>query len=158
MANTALYDPGADSPFFTGSAVRLCSDDTVRDAYARVAERLLGLYAPAFTGDDAERAKDAVAMQVNHLLAAGTMVYIAKAESRGQRAVSYRDNAQVNPVAKELADQVNIDNGRDPGGFDPAKWRTVISLRGYQSGPGYGWMPAVKDFPIRPEQAAPPTY
>lgn len=127
----ALYDP-KDSPFLIGAAARLNSQDTARDAYARVAERLLGLTAPAFSNaDDAQLAKDAVAMQVSHMIAAGSEVFIAKSESRGQRSVTYRDDVTVNPMARELADGLNQSNNREitTGEFAPGNWATVTSVR-----------------------------
>lgn len=125
----ALYDI-INSPFLIGAAARLNTLDTARDAYARVAERLLGLSAPAFTGDDAQIATDAVAMQVAHMYAAGVEVFIAKSESRGQRSITYRDDVSVNPMAQMLVEQLNIDNGREVAGeFAPSSWATVTSVR-----------------------------
>jgi hypothetical protein len=125
----ALYDPKG-SPFLIGAARRLNDDDAARDAYARVAERLLGFASPAFTdAADVQAATDAVAMQITFMLAAGVEVFFAKSETRGQRSIAYRDGVMVQPTAKLIADQLNDANGRVISGYDPADWATITSLR-----------------------------
>lgn len=144
----ALYDP-VNSPFLTGAAVRLNTNDTARDAYARVAERMLGLSAPAFTdADDVQIATDAVALQVSHMIAAGSEVFYAKSESRGQRAITYRDDATVNPIAAELVSQLNLANNRAVStGYNPDLWATVTTVRP-SSGPGTGYCSALQDIRV----------
>jgi hypothetical protein len=127
----ALYDPDGN-PFMTGAAAALngVANADARDAYARVAERLLGLTAPAFTDPaDVQTAKDAVALQVSYLVMAGTNIFIAKSETRGARSITYRDDIGVHSLALSLVTGLLQKYGRTTGMWDPSNWPTITSVR-----------------------------
>lgn len=132
---SATYDPG-DSPLLTGPAAKLRTDSVVRDAYARVAERLLGLILPAFTDAiDVQDAKDAVAYQITHLLTAGASAFVASSESRGAISITYRADVTISPIAAMLAGLVLTRNGRVDVTSSFGGWATgPRTLRGYHSG------------------------
>jgi hypothetical protein len=128
----AIYDPGPTSALLTGAAAKLKTDDPSRDAWARVAERLLGLLAPVFAdAADVQDAKDAVAMQITHLMTAGPSAFVSQSESRGAISITYRGEITFSPVAVMLATAVLRRNRRNtqPDGFNPDWWPTVRSAR-----------------------------
>lgn len=144
----ATYDPG-DSPLLTGPAAKLRTDALTRDAYARVAERLLGLLPPAFlAAADIQDAKDAVALQITHLLVAGPSAFVASSESRGAISITYRADVSLSPLAVALAGAVLVRNGRANTTSAFSGWATgPSSLRG---GAGLGIVGEITEYVIQP--------
>lgn len=79
----------------------------VLSAQGLVAEEMLGLADTDFTGEKAERAARAVALQVNALVAAGPDAGVFSSVGRGSRSVSYKQGGvPLNPAAKKIADRL----------------------------------------------------
>ncbi len=112
---TALYDIDAH-PLLSGKYAGLKTDDE-RDAQHLVAEMLLDLRPPAYTGDKAEELGYAVVRQINFQLEHGLTPEIVKSTSTTHPGLttSYRDR-YVSPVAWDI---VKRDTGRTTIGMTP---------------------------------------
>lgn len=84
-------------PLLSATAAALAPD--VLEAQALVAERMLGLRGTAYTGDDADDAASAVALQVSLQVAKDPESYIASSVTRGSRSLTYRDGVVLHPDA-----------------------------------------------------------
>jgi|SRR5690625_2516118 len=98
---TPTYDP-SDCPELSEAAKKLRDTDPTAFASKAVrAEEDLGIHGTHYTGEDAERLKMAVAIQVNRILrlearGGGEVV----AEKKGDQSITYRNN----PDSLELVD------------------------------------------------------
>lgn len=100
----ALYSPEG-SPLLSSAAGAL--DGPTLDAWAVMAERVLGLAGTSFEGDDAAEAASYVARQVNLMIGMEDKAGIVS-ESKGQQSVKYASvggqRIPVDPIAKAGAD------------------------------------------------------
>lgn len=125
------------NPLLSGRAATLETEEL--EVYGQVAERVLGLVAPALEDEaDAQTAANAVALQVSLLVALGTEIWYLKSESRGARSVTYRDEVNIHPLAARLIASLPATSWVDPV-WDPSRWATVHTLRPLAEGPGDGW-------------------
>lgn len=90
--------------------------------YAQVACDLLGLRAPALTGEYGAKATRAVALQVNHLVELGAEGMALQSESRGKRSRTFGAGT-INAAARAIVSQLP---GMGPGG----SWPAMVSVRG----------------------------
>lgn len=112
---TALYDIDSH-PLLSGKYKGLATDDE-RDAQHQVAEMLLGLLPPAYTGDKAEKLCYAIVLQVNFQVEHGLTPDITKSVSNAHpgNTTTYRDR-YVSPVAWDIVRHVT---GRTTPGLTP---------------------------------------
>lgn len=80
---------------------------TELETFSRASEVLLGLNKlPLFTGDDLERCKDAVAMQVSYLVESGIEGFILEELWRGARRATYRGGSRRMPPIHSAARKI----------------------------------------------------
>lgn len=103
------YDP-TEHPLLSPEAARLEPEEL--EAQADVAEELLGLVDSRHTGEKADRATRAVALQVNHQVALGSEASAIQSKGRGSRSVTYRqtgggDLVSVSAAARKIVEQLS---------------------------------------------------
>lgn len=100
-----LYPPDGHD-LLSDEAASISSDALA--AQAELAEDFLGLDGTSFTGDDADRATRAVALQVSHQVARPQEFTFAESESRGQQSVTYRGKGEalLDERAKRVAERL----------------------------------------------------
>lgn len=102
------YEP-TDHPLLSAESQRL--GEMELEAEADVAEELLGLVDVRYTGEKADRATRAVALQVNHQVALGSEASAIQSKGRGSRSVTYRqtgggDLISVSAAARKIVEQL----------------------------------------------------
>lgn len=123
----ATYEPAADHPFLSQRAQELFTDDpTALPVYADAAEQVLAITEDdTFSGEEAERATNAVARQISVLVEWEPAAALLTSESRGSRSKSYREVMMpVDPVANLIVGQLK----RKLHGH--AVWAMATSVRG----------------------------
>src|SRR5690242_2429966 len=100
-----LYDI-TDHPLLSDAYTRLATDEA-REANQVLAEMLLGLKAPAYAGEAAERLGYAVVIQINFQLQHGIEPAVLKSVSNTHpgNTTSYRDR-YVDPMAWKIVEEV----------------------------------------------------
>lgn len=111
-----LY-PITGHPLLRADVASMDADELA--AWTVLSETLLGLNGTDFTGEDAERATLANVLQVNAMVAMPEDVFYVDTETRGQRTIKYRGNADllVNPRARVIVESLNEDDPTTGWGF-----------------------------------------
>lgn len=123
LYTSATVDP--DRPYAVSnhpmaSPAQLALTDSQYEVHYRLAVALLGLDGVQLTGRDVQAAATAVTLQINWQLAHDTVSWILQAESRGERAWTFRDAVpMVDPRAQALVTRL----------VGAAGWYTVRTTR-----------------------------